>query len=219
LRNEGTDFLDYSLRDGGPASVGVDNFSARLTRTGTFAAGRYRFTVVTDDGSRLWVDDQLRIDRWDDQPPATFTVDVDLTAGAYTLRYEYYECGGGATAHLSWDLAPTVIPADHWEAEYFSNTDLAGAPTSTVDEGTGVVDHAWGDGGPSGLPTDHFSARFTRTVTFAAGRYRFTVWTDDGSRLWIDNQLRIDAWWDQPASVPYTVDVDFEAGAHTLRYE
>jgi RHS repeat-associated protein len=183
----------------------------------TFAAGRYRFTVVTDDGSRLWVDDQLRIDRWDDQPPATFTVDVDLTAGAHAVRYEYYERGGGATAHLSWDLAPTTIPADHWKAEYFSNADLSGTPTSTADEGTGFVDHVWGGGGPSGLPADNFSARYTRTVTFAAGRYQFTIYTDDGSRLYIDDQLRIDGWGHQ--TWQYGAEIELTGGPHVLRYE
>jgi hypothetical protein len=33
----------------------VDNFSVRFTRTVTFTGGTYRFTVLTDDGSRLWV--------------------------------------------------------------------------------------------------------------------------------------------------------------------
>jgi YD repeat-containing protein len=156
--DEGTGFIDHAWGVGGPSGLPVDNFSARYTRTVTFPAGRHRFAVVTDDGSRLWVDDQLRIDRWDDQPPATFTVDVDLTAGAHTVRYEYYEHVLGATAHLSWDLAPTTIPADHWKAEYFSNADLSSPPTSTADEGTGIIDHWWDQSGPTGLPVDYFSA-------------------------------------------------------------
>ena len=96
-----------------------------------------------------------------------------------------------------WNFTVTVpfVPADHWKAEYLGNTSLCGAPVATVDEGTGFVDHSWGTGGPANL-TDDFSARFTRTVTLAAGTYRVTVVTDDGSRLWIDDQPTIAAWWD-----------------------
>jgi hypothetical protein len=81
-----------------------------------------------------------------------------------------------------WRFTVTIptVPADHWKAEYFGNATVSGAPVATVDEGTGFVDHGWGDGGPAGL-ADHFSARFTRTVTLAAGTYRFTITTDDGS--------------------------------------
>ena len=79
-----------------------------------------------------------------------------------------------------------------------------------MDEGTGFVDHSWGTGGPADL-SDDFSARFTRTVTLAAGTYRFTVVTDDGSRLWIDDQPKIAAWWDQGPTT-HTVDVDLSAG-------
>jgi RHS repeat-associated protein len=110
------------------------------------------------------------------------------------------------------------IPADHWTADCFSNPSLTGTRTRLVDEGTGFIDHWWANGAPSGLPADNFSARYTRTVTFPAGRYRFTIYTDDGSRLYIDGQLTINAWWDQNGSVPHEAEVDL-AGAHTLRYE
>jgi len=47
-------------------------------------------------------------------------VDIDLAAGAHTVRYEYYECWAWATAHLSWAEAPpatlgpneTLYPGD-----------------------------------------------------------------------------------------------------------
>ena len=94
---------------------------------------------------------------------------------------------------------------------------LTAPAASTVDEGTGFVDHSWGTGGPANL-TDDFSARFTRTVTLAAGTYRFTVVTDDGSRLWIDDQPTIAAWWDHGPTT-HTVDVALSAGEHALRYQ
>jgi hypothetical protein len=32
-----------------------------------FEAGNYRLTVTVDDSVRLWVDDRLLIDQWQDQ--------------------------------------------------------------------------------------------------------------------------------------------------------
>ncbi len=214
--DEGTGFVDHSWGTGGPAGLS-DFFSTRFTRTVTLAAGRYRFTQTTDDGSRLWVDDQLQIDAWGVDGLTTHTVDLDLAAGDHTLRFQSVEYTGGATAQLTW--TPVLdVPAGVWTAEYFANMALSGPPASTVEEVSAFIDHNWGDGGPEALPVDGFSARFTRTLAFPAGTYRFTVVTDDGSRVWIDDQLVIDAWWDQAPST-YTADVALAAGDHTVRYE
>jgi hypothetical protein len=150
---------------------------------------------------------------WWPNGAATTKTLADFAPGTYYWPVKTAGSGIGADTGTWWSFTVTapLVPADHWAAEYFGNMTLAGAPASVVDEGTGFVLHDWGTDGPAGLPTDGFSARFTRTVTFAAEHYRFTVVTDDGSRLWIDDQLRIDAWHDQ-APTSYTVDVDLSAG-------
>jgi RHS repeat-associated protein len=125
------------------------------------------------------------------------------------------EADGGVWSSFTVTIPP--VPADHWKAEYFGNTTLSGAPVATVDEGTGFVDHSWGTGGPAGL-SDHFSARFTRTVTLAAGTYRFTAVTDDGNQLWVDEQLHINAW-GADGLTTHTVDLDLAAGDHALRFQ
>jgi RHS repeat-associated protein len=66
--------------------------------------------VTTDDGSRVWVDNQLVIDAWWDQAPTSYSADVDLAGGDHTVRYEFYEHTGGATAQLSWAFAPAPDP-------------------------------------------------------------------------------------------------------------
>ena len=63
---------------------------------------RWRFAVTADDGVRLYIDRQLVLNAWIDQPPTTYRVEVDLPAGSRTGRMEYYENGGGAVAELSW---------------------------------------------------------------------------------------------------------------------
>jgi len=66
-----------------------------------FEASTSRFTLFADDGVRLWVDDWLLIDEWQDQV-ATFSAEVSLTPGHHRMRLEYYERGGSAGVRLGW---------------------------------------------------------------------------------------------------------------------
>jgi len=105
VRDDGSGSTDFDWGSGSPSStcaIGTDHFSVRWTRTVNFDADTYRFTVTGDDGFKLYVDGQLALNKWFDQPPTTYTVDVPLTAGTHTLKLEYYENGGGAVAKLSW---------------------------------------------------------------------------------------------------------------------
>ena len=57
------------------------------------------------------------------------------------------------------------------------------------------MDFNWGAGSPdSRIPTDNFSARWTRSLAFEAGDYRFYARSDDGVRVWLDALLVIDDW-------------------------
>jgi PA14 domain len=81
--------------------VPVNLFSARWTRTKTYAAGTYRFSVTGDDGIRVLVDGTPVIDGWFYQGPTTYTADVPLSAGPHTVVVEYFEHTGGAVARFS----------------------------------------------------------------------------------------------------------------------
>lgn len=105
VRDDGAGNLNFSFGTDSPSTacnIPVDNFSIRWTRTVNFDAGTYRFTAAGDDGVRLFVDDVMRLDQWKDQSESSFTADVQLSAGAHTLRFEYYDAGGLAVARLSW---------------------------------------------------------------------------------------------------------------------
>ena len=65
-------------------------------------AGTWRFTATADDGVRLYVDGQLKIDAWIDQAPKSYSADVALAAGSHSVVMEYYENAGGAVASLAW---------------------------------------------------------------------------------------------------------------------
>jgi len=95
--------IDFNWGGGSPGpGVPSDNFSARWRRYVWFDAGTYRFTLGLDDGGRLWVDDHLLIEAWQDPQAATFQADVTLSQGYHRVRLEYYEAGGAAGVHLSW---------------------------------------------------------------------------------------------------------------------
>ncbi len=77
--------------------------------------GEYILSVLVDDGVRLWIDNQLVLDHWYDQPPTEHSVKLNLTADTpYAIRMEYYERHVTATAKLSWQgpgIAKQIIPA------------------------------------------------------------------------------------------------------------
>jgi uncharacterized protein (DUF1800 family) len=75
----------------------------------------YVFETRTDDGVKLWVNDQLLIDSWQYQGTTTWTNTINLTADVrYDIRMEYYNYGFNARAQLFWhsDSQPRqIIPA------------------------------------------------------------------------------------------------------------
>ena len=188
--------IDWDWGSGSPgASVNNDRFSARWARYVDVSAGTYRFTATSDDGIRVYVDNHLVIDQWNDHPARTFTGDIRLAAGHHLVVVEYYENGGYAVASLSWGPASTMPRG--WRGEYFANRWLSGSPVLVRDDAS--IDFYWDQGSPApGIPSDGFSARWTRTVRFEPGSYRFTVTSDDGARLWVNGHLLIDKWRDQP---------------------
>jgi hypothetical protein len=105
-----------------------------------------------------------------------------------------------------------------WRAAYFANEALSGEPSlvARVPE----ADNYWGRGGPGiEMPKDHFSARFeTCLVLDRPGSIVFTVGSDDGSRLFVDDRNVIDAWDPQPYT-ERSQSVPLDAGAHALRLE
>jgi chitodextrinase len=207
--------VNFDWGAGAPAAgMFADNFSVRWSRTVSFSGGTYRFYAHVDDGVRLWVDGALVIDQWHDSAPTTYSADVYLTEGIRSLKMEYYEHTGNALAQLAWERLETYTD---WKGEYFNNPDLSGAPVLVRnDMGIGFD---WGPNSPGpGVPADNFSARWSRSLHFKAGTYRFKVVVDDGARLWVDELLVIDRW---QAGDPkgYTAEVTLTEGTHSLRLE
>lgn len=94
--NDGPPFQDF------PA----DNFSVRWTGyLKVEEAGRYSIDVSSDDGIRLYMDDELVIDDWNDHALMTNSHTTSLEANKfYKIKLEYYENGGSAIVKLGWRL-------------------------------------------------------------------------------------------------------------------
>jgi hypothetical protein len=79
-------------------------------------SGAYTFTVTVDDGARLWVNNQLVIDKWLDVASATtYTATVNLTQGqAIPIKLEnYHRLSTGGIAQLFWTIpnqTSTLLP-------------------------------------------------------------------------------------------------------------
>src|SRR5690606_9365794 len=65
-----------------------------------------------------------------------------------------------------------------WRAQYYNNKNLSGTPV--VERNEPEINWDWGYHGPVvGVNEDNFSARWTRSVNFTAGTYRFSATVDD----------------------------------------
>ena len=227
LANEGVDDqVDFDFGAGSPEGLGVDTFSIRWTgQIESLYSEEYTFHTTSDDGVRLWVNDRLIIDNWTNHAATIDTGTITLQAGErYNIRMDYFENGGDAVAELRWssdsqslELIPqsqlysTYVsePGDGLYAEYFDNIDFTDLTRVGVDD---QVNFNFGTGAPAGLGADTFSIRWTGQIeTLYSEEYTFHTTSDDGVRLWVNDQLVIDNWTNHAPTVN-TGTVTLEAG-------
>lgn len=215
-------------------TVPVDYFSGRFQRTMVMSPGFYQFTLGMDDGARLFIDGDLVLNDWRVGSFRQLAAVRYVDGNPHTYVVEYFEDTGQAALQLL--ITPTAppqpqppvpqpgpgaIPQNQWFAQYFNNTELAGGPlvTQFVPRGAYPLDLDWGYGSPApNINVDYFSARFEGSFFFDAGDYRFFARSDDGVRLYIDNILVIDAWWDG-FKEPTNTFLRVGGGNHTIRVE
>ena len=215
----------YVFRDwGGDSPAGIcpaDNWSIRFSRHVYFHADRYDFGLAADDWARLKVNGETVVDNW--QGAGQLYGSRTISAGSYEVTIEYADILNGSYLSAWWWGSGYHIPReswlpDQWYARYWGNRELRGDPIVFINEGRGSLDHSWEGGGPGyGLPADRFSGSFERQLDLICGAYRFQLSTDDGVRFWIDDQLLLEAWFDQVSN--YAVPVELESGSHRLKVE
>lgn len=120
--------------------------------------------------------------------------------------------GLAPSAHAQGDGVAPQITDSTWQARYWNNVSLSGTPVLTRSE-SDVNRAATLDSFAPGVNADNFSARFEKYIDVTAGSYRFRVTVDDGVRVYVDDRLIIDKWFDQGATT-YTADLTLTTGYH-----
>lgn len=107
----------------GVTGIAVDNFSVRWTGVLKVPeTGDYMFYLRSDDGSRLWIDNNQIITQWVDQAAVTKQATIHLEKDeVYNVKLEYYESAGDAEVRMGYKLlgfedAPAVVAAKNADA-------------------------------------------------------------------------------------------------------
>ncbi|MFF1688119.1 MULTISPECIES: PA14 domain-containing protein [unclassified Streptomyces] len=155
------DTLEPRLRT---ATGQADDASVRWTgKVVPEKTGATTFSIIGDNGFRLWVDGKLAIDHWvDDWDKEQTSQPVELTAGkAYDIKVEYFEHFGGSNLHLRWTEpgeTKEAIPSSAFRLP--DGWDYDGAISTTVlkDGRTLKLDFAQSLAAPPAGIADHLQA-------------------------------------------------------------
>lgn len=212
--------VDFSWRtpDLADPALTMPTYSVRWTgQVQAALTGPMTFYTTSDDGVRLFIDDQLIIDDWPDHDTTEDAGTVTLTAARrYNVRLEFKESGGGAEISFAWGnlcLPRETIPISRLfpsytgmvcpapasgsgpglQGEYFAAEDFTDLRTTHDGESVdwdfigGPSDHAVGP--------DHFSVRWTgQLLARYTGPTTLHTLSSGAVRLWLDGQLVIDDW-------------------------
>ncbi len=143
--------IDFEWGYGSPfEGVNGDEFSVRwVGEIQPRYSETYTFHITSDNGRRVWINDQLIIDEWVDDWGVTYTGSIELEADQkYDIKIEYFEYGGGANCRFEWSSpsqALEIVPQSRLYAasvtsvqENLPNTDeppkLSVYPNPAVDD-------------------------------------------------------------------------------------
>jgi putative heme-binding domain-containing protein len=93
-----------------------DDFALRFTGNITVpTSGKYSFFIASDDGSRIYLNDQLLVNNDGLHGMVERSANIDLTAGSHKLVVTYFDNGGGDGLQVAWsgpNIAKQSIPAE-----------------------------------------------------------------------------------------------------------
>jgi len=171
---------------------GLGNYSVRWTgQIRPAASGTYTFSMLSDDGARLWVNGHPLVNNWTAHGPTEDTGTITLQGGRrYDIRLEYYQGSGGATARLSWTVPgrpKQIIPAGQLyptaqamrpgglTGRYYSGTDLKDLAATQIDPS---VDFNWDAAPPAALTKSGAAFRSRLPAGYKAGDRITFSWSD-----------------------------------------
>lgn len=80
-------------------------------------ATAYTFYLKSDDGSRLWIDDEMVINNWNVQAPNEMSSTRLLNPGMHSIKIAYFQESYGSLIQLSWSFENNpkqIIPTDYF---------------------------------------------------------------------------------------------------------
>jgi len=86
------------------AYVGADNYSVKWTgKIQPRTTSKYTFYINSDNGRRLYINNQLIIDKWISDYGIEYSGTIDLVKGQfYPIELDYFEEAGGASCIFEW---------------------------------------------------------------------------------------------------------------------
>lgn len=211
--------INFDWRGNAPIlGIPKDFFSVRwMGQIAAPTSESYTIYFGSDDGGRIYFDDQLMADHWSRHDYAETNVTVNLKAGEkHKLKLEYYDLVGNARGRLSWSTAAmpkTIIPPDRLSAAsfdvehqadssglagsqgllatYYNSEDFASNSFTRIDP---EINFDWqGEAPAPGIATNHFSVRWSGNLLVTnSGEYKFYILGGEPARLFINNQLLSD---------------------------
>ncbi|TYQ16847.1 UNVERIFIED_CONTAM: anti-sigma factor-like protein [Acetivibrio alkalicellulosi] len=229
--------IDFNWGMGAPHPDVRDDNSYSVRWTGKIKPSHtemYTFFVTRDNGVRLWINDMLIINEWNDFWNVTNFGFIFLEADKmYDIRLEYYNNDGAGSIKLEWSSMSTpraVVPqsalflpetpfdlpktmpggGNGLKGEYYNDIVLNDLKNVFVDP---VINFNWGFASPDKtINRDRFSIRWTGQIQPAySEEHTFYVTRDNGVRLWIDGKLIIDQWNDM-WNITNSAKIFLEAG-------
>jgi hypothetical protein len=129
--------IDFDWGNGSPGTgINADGNSIRwLGKIEPRYTGEYTFYITSDNGRRLWINNQLVIDKWLNDWDIEYSGVITLTAGQqYDIKLEYFENNGGANCKFSWSSASQpkeIVPKNQLYPAALSAARLAVAASAS----------------------------------------------------------------------------------------
>ncbi len=177
------------------------------------ASGNYSFQLTSDDGSALWIGNQLIVDNDGQHTSRTYTGDIALNKGKYPIKVDYFDYTSSQTLVVKWKIPGTSVYSsipnqNFWyDPGYLPSVALfdsiSGLDLAYYQEDQNSVDNlnifvpVWtrkateitADVSPSLNPFGLIYSGYVLVPTDEM--YTLYLSSDDGSKLFIDNNLII----------------------------